>query len=199
MGIFDMFSSFFHPEKGYEKGGGELEKYFNQARNAEMPWMKQGQEQYGKLAGAENELLDPETLLKKWMSGYEESPYAKQSKENARSGGLDAASSMGLMGSSSALNNIENSSSYIMNADRDKFLENLMQKYMTGIDIGKNIYGTGANMAGNFGNLANTMGQNMAGMKYGQQNSPGNLLENLIKMGIDIYKGPGTGGTATRT
>ncbi len=184
-----MFSSFFNPQKGYEKGGKELEKYYNEAKNSMMPWMEQGQQQYGRLNEAEHTLLDPETMLNSWISRYEESPYAKQTKANARSGGLDAASSMGLMGSNAAVNNIENSADYITSADRDKYLENLMQKYMTGIGIGQNIYGTGAQTASNFGNMASNMGQNMAGIKFGQQNAPGNLLENLIKMGVDAYSG----------
>jgi hypothetical protein len=189
MGIFDMFSSFLNPQKGYQAGGKELEKYFNQSKDTMMPWINQGQEQYGKLTGAEDALLDPETLLNKWIGGYEESPYATQSKANARSGGLDAASSMGLMGSNAAVNNIENSANYITSADRDKYLDNLMQKYMSGIGIGQNIYGTGANMASNFGNMTNQMGQNMAGIKFGEQNSPGNLLEHLISIGANAYSG----------
>ena len=158
-----------------------------------QPFINQGQAQYGNLMGAENALLNPETLLKKWMSGYEESPYAKQSMANARSGGLDAASSMGLMGSSSAINNIQNSASNIMNQDRSQYLNDLMQKYMSGVGIGQNIYNQGAGMAGQFGQLAHGFGQDIGGAAYGARNAQGNLLGNLINMGANIYTGGGYG------
>ena len=188
-GIGNMFSSFMHPEKGYEDAEKQFRKFWEEAKGNMQPFINQGQAQYGNLMGAENALLNPETLLKKWMSGYEESPFAKQSMANARSGGLDAASSMGLMGSSSAIGNIQNSASNIMNQDRSEYLKDLMDKYIHGVDIGKSIYGTGANIASQFGQLAHGFGQDIGGAAYGSANAPGNLLGNLINMGANIYSG----------
>ncbi|HWY34740.1 MAG TPA: hypothetical protein VNX68_08840 [Nitrosopumilaceae archaeon] len=181
-GIGDMLSSFFSPEEGYEEAEQILRQFWNEAKKTQQPFINQGQEQYGNLMGAENALLDPQSLLAKWMGGYEASPYAKRSMENARAGGLDAASSMGLLGSNAAINNIQQSSSDIMNKDRSEYLQDLMYKYLSGIGIGENIYGTGANMAANLGNLSQGFGQNIAGARYGAKNAPGNLLGNLLSM-----------------
>ena len=112
---------------------------------------------------------------------------------NAKESGLGAASSMGLMGSSSAINNIQNSSSHIMNADRQQFLQDLMQKYMTGIGIGQNMYNTGAATAGNMGNQAMNNGINQGDMAYNQRNAPGDFLKNLLATGVKAYAG-GMGG-----
>ncbi len=183
-----------HPERGYDEAQKIFERMFNEAKGYQQPYINQGQEQYGNLMGAQNELLNPQNLLSKWMSGYEESPYAKKSFENARSGGLDAASSMGLLGSSSALNNIQNSASDIMNKDRQSYLQDLMQKYLSGIGVGQNIYNTGAGAASSLGTLAHGFGQDIGGARYGAINAPGNLLGNLLKTGASIYAGRNGGG-----
>lgn len=188
-GLGDMISSFFSPEEGYEEAEKVFREFWNEAKKTQQPFINQGQEQYGNLMGAENALLNPETLLAKWMKGYEESPFAKKSFENARSGGLNAASSMGLLGSNAAINNIQQSSSDIMNKDRSEFLRDLMQKYLAGVGIGQNIYGIGANSASNLGQLAHGFGQDIGGAAYGAANAPGNLLGNLLNLGANIYTG----------
>ncbi len=175
--------SFLNPGKGYKDASKALEKAWNEAKELQEPYRQAGLDQLGTLTGAESALLDPSKLLADWMSTYETSPYAQKSMENATASGLDAASSMGLMGSSAAINNVQNSAGYIMDQDRDKYLNDLMQKYMTGIGIGQNIYGIGANTAGNMGQQAMSMGQGMGQAAYGQQAAPGNQLMNLISMG----------------
>ena len=193
-GITNGVNSFFHPEKGYKDAQKEMEDKWAQAQGFQQPYNQAGQNQIGILNQAQSNLLDPSKLLAEWMSKYEESPYAKRSMENAKSSGLDAASSMGLMGSSNAINNIQNSSSDIMNADRSQFLNDLMQKYMAGIGIGQNMFNTGAQTAGNMGNQAISVGGNTADMAYGKANSPGNLLKDLLAMGTKGYMASQMGG-----
>jgi hypothetical protein len=176
-----MFSSFFHPERSYKHAGREYEKYFNRGQSQLSPYNQFGQSQFPILQGAENELLNPQGLLDKWMQGYQMSPYAKQSFENAKGAGMDAASAQGLLGSNAATQNIQNSSNYIMNADRQEYLRDLMDKYKLGIGLGKDIFGTGANAAGAMSRNDMEAAQNKAGFKYGEETAPGNLLGDLIK------------------
>lgn len=185
-GLGNMINSFLHPEKGYEKAAEESRRYWDEAKGYQMPYMQHGNEQYGNLMNAENALLNPEELQNKWAKGYEESPYAKMLLEENTGQGMDAASAMGLMGSSGALNNIQRGAGMITAADRRQYLQDLMEKYMKGVGIGENIYGIGANAAGNLSSGAQTMGQNMAGLAYGRQTAPGQLFGKLI----------GTAGTA---
>jgi hypothetical protein len=182
-GVGKGISSMFHPERGYEDAAEEMRKAWEQAQGFQRPYNEAGQSQLPILTGAQSKLMDPSALLGEWMEKYKTSPYAQRSMENAKESGLGAASSMGLMGSSSALNNIQQSSSDIMNADRQQFLNDLMQKYMTGIGIGQNIYGIGATTAGNLGKQAMNYGGNAAEMAFGRRNAPGQNIKDLIGMG----------------
>lgn len=179
--------SMLHPERGYEAAADEMQKMWQQSQAFQQPYMNAGTTQLPMLQGAENQLLNPSDLLAKWMQSYSMSPFAQTSMTNAKNAGLDAASSMGLMGSSSALKNIQQSSSDIMNADRQQFLNDLMQKFMTGIGIGQNIYGVGAQTAGNLGREGIGVGENLGQAAYGQKNAPGDLMKNLIAMGAKMY------------
>lgn len=178
----DMIDSFLNPGKGYKDASKELEKAWNEAKQYQQPYQQAGVDQLGRLTGAEDALLDPTKLLADWMSSYETSPYAQKSMENATASGLDAASSMGLMGSSAAINNVQNSAGYIMDQDRNQYLDDLMKKYMAGIGVGQNIYNTGAATAGQMGNQVMGYGQGMGQAAYGQQAAGGNQFMNLAAM-----------------
>lgn len=191
--IGGKFKSFMHPEKGYEKGQEQLDKYYQQGQGYLNPYNQYGQQAYGNYSGAMNKLLDPAALQAEWEKGYKESPSAKYAEGLAQQHGLDAASGLGLMGSNSALSAIQGGTAQIGLDDRQRYMDNLMQKYMAGAGIAGNIFGTGANAAGNMSNNAMNMGQNSAQMAFGQQNAPGNLFGNLLGAGIGYLTG-GTGG-----
>jgi hypothetical protein len=187
-------SSFMHPGRGYDKAQGQLDKYYgqagdyyNQAQGYQQPYNQQGQAQYGNLSDIIKSLGDPQALQDKWASGYKESEAAKNAEGMAQQHGLDAASSMGLMGSTPALSAIQAGTSQIGAEDRQNYLNDLMQKYMAGAGISQGLYNTGAGAAGQMGQNAMgmgtnamNMGQNSAQMSYGKQNAGGSMLGNLI-------------------
>ena|SRR5882724_6674243 len=203
-----MINSFLHPEEGYEAAANKMQDAWKQAQQYgqqgvgyQEPYRQAGIGQTDRLNTAENQLLDPSALLSDWMNKYQASPFAQKSMANAKEAGLGAASSMGLMGSSAALNNIQQSSSDIMNADRQQFLTDLMQKYMSGIGIGQSMFGTGAATAGNIGNQMSHMGdqslavgENMGQAAYGSKNAPGNLLKDMLALGAKAYMASQGGG-----
>jgi len=182
----NFISSFFHPDRGYKAGQDQLDKYYNQAQSSMEPLVQQGQQQYGNINNSINALLDPQALQDKWSSGYQESQAAKDSQGMAQQQGLDAASSMGLMGSNTALNAVQAGTSQIGAQDRQTYLDNLMQKYMAGTGMAQNVYGQGATAAGQMGQNSMNMGQNSAQMSYGQQNAPGQMFGNLLKTGENL-------------
>jgi len=221
MGLFDslagglgdttnMISSFLHPEKGYEKGQDQLNKYYNQAtqyytdaQGNLKPYNQFGQDVHGDYLGAMKRLLDPAALESDWMKGYAESESAKNAERMAQEHGLDAASGLGLMGSNTALNAIQGGTSQIGLNDRQNYLDNLMQKYLAGANIAGNIYGTGAGAAGqmgenamNMGRGAMGMGEDSAKMAYGQENAPGALFGKMLGTVASIMGGRGGGGGA---
>lgn len=182
----DWFTSFFHPEKAYEKAQEELDKYYQEGQSYLKPYSEYGQRAYGDISSAMKSLLDPTRLQAKWTQSYEESPSAKQAEALAQQHGLDAASGLGLMGSSSALDAIQSGTSNIALNDRQNYLSDLMNKYLAGAGIGQNIYSAGAGAANTMGQNAMSMGQSTAQTAYGQQSAPGSLFGNLLGTGLGL-------------
>jgi len=194
--VGNAIDSFLHPEEGYKDAARQMQQMWQQSQAFQRPYLEAGNAQLPMLTGAEGALLDPSALLAKWMNSYQMSPYAQRSLSNAKAAGLDAASSMGLMGSSPALANIQQSSSDIMNKDRSDYLNDLMQKYMTGIGIGQDIYGKGAQTAANLGKSALDVGQDLGAAAYGEANAPGDRLAQMAGLMAKIW-GMNKYGTAT--
>ncbi len=193
MGWFDQFKGFLDPSKGYRDAGKEITKGYNQGQGYLDPYNQAGMGQIGKLTGAQDRLMDPSALQNEWAKSYQMSPYAQQLQKQAESSGMESASSQGLLGSSSAINSIQQGSSNIMNADRQQYMNDLMQKYMTGIGVGQDIFHQGGAAAGQMSGNAMDYGKQMAGMKFGE----GNALMNQMMSAMQMYmaaRGGGAGG-----
>lgn len=186
-------SNFLHPSDPYKGAQEQMQQYYNQAQGAYHPYMQQGQAAYGGLSSAMDALLNPEKLQAKWMESYETSPQARQAMAQAREEGLGAASAMGLMGSSAALKGIEGQAGQIASADRQQYLNDLMQKYMAGAGIGQNIYGAGASMAGQYGQNAMNMGNIMGGLEAARRQAGGGMMGGLLG-GLGAIGGYALGG-----
>lgn len=165
--------SFLNPQRGYEAAGDQLQNYYGQAQGNLQPYNQNGLNIYQTLMNQSNALGNPAQLENQWASGYSESPYAKQMTNKATNAGMNAASSMGLMGSSPAINNVQQSAGDIMQSDRQQYMNDLMQKYMQSIGMNQNIYNQGEYAAGQMSKNAMDMGNSMAGAAYGKMNSPG--------------------------
>lgn len=192
----NMIDSFLNPERGYEAAGQQMEKYYKDAQGNLQPYNQNGMDQYGRLNDQANQLNDPAALQAKWAQGYEMSPQAQQMLSQSKESGMGAASSMGLMGSSAALGNIQNSAGNIMQNDRQNYMNDLMQKYLASVGIGQNLYGTGANAAGGMANNAMQQGQNMGQSAYGQMNAGGDAFGKLLGMGVNAGVNYATGKAA---
>ncbi len=185
--------SFFNPGRGYEKGQKELDKYYQQAQQYQQPYNQNGQNQYANLNDMIKNLMDPSALNNKWMESYNTSPQAIQAQQMANEHGANAASSMGLMGSNTALNATQAGTTQIGLNDRQNYLNDMMEKYKTAAGLSQGIYGQGANTAGQMGQNAMNMGQNSAEMQYGRENAGGNMISGLIGAGLGgIGSGIGT-------
>lgn len=196
----NWLSSFLHPEKGYQKGQEQLDKYFgqsqdlyNQAQDFQKPYNQNGLNQTGNLNEVINNLLNPQSLQDQWTKGYQESESAKNAENIAQEHGLNSAGAQGLLGSNSALNAIQKGTSQIGLNDRQNYLDQLMKKYLAGAGISQNIYGQGANAATHQGQNALTQGQNAlnqgqnsANLAYGEQNAGGNILQSILGNGIGL-------------
>lgn len=177
-------SQLFHPGKGYDKAKDKSQDYYNKANDALQtnlgPYAQGGMTANDKLNQFLESLSDPGKLQSDWSKGYEESPYAKQLQQGSIDKGLNAAGSMGLMGSSAALNNIQEEGSDIMQKDRQQYMNDLMQKYLAGMGIATNQFNTGANAASQIGTgqsqNAMNQGTTEANLEFGKYNAGPNMI-----------------------
>jgi hypothetical protein len=171
----------------YDEARKQAMRGWMQSQGFQMPFLQHGMDQYGDLNTARQSLMNPEELQNKWAEGYETSPYAKRELEQNQQAGLEGASSMGLMGSSGALSNIQQGAGDIVQKDRQQYMNDLMQKYLSGIGLGQNLYGIGAQTGANLGQQANQQGVNMANIGYAQNMAPQNMMENYLKTALGMY------------
>ena len=182
-------SSFLHPEKGYEEGQKQLDKYYGESQGFLNPYNQQGQGQYANLQQMIQKLMNPAALEDEWSKNYKISDAAKYAQESAQNEGLDVANSMGLVGSTPALQAIQAGSARIGAQDRQNYLNDLMEKYKAAMGLSQGIYGVGANAAGAQSGNAMNMGTNSANLAYGRENAGGNRLEGLLGMGGSLLGG----------
>jgi hypothetical protein len=182
-------SSFLHPEKGYQGAQGQLDKYYNQGQGFQQPYNQNGINQGKTLTDAIQQLMNPSGLRDQWEKNYTTSDAAKNTMNMAQNQGLDAASSMGLLGSSPALQAIQAGTAGIAAEDKQNYLKQMMDMYTKGVDTSGGMYNTGANAAGQMNTNAQNMGSNSAGMKFGEMNAPGDMLSKLLQ-GITSFMTP---------
>lgn len=203
IGLGNMFkgiSSMLNPDKAYRRAGQETERSFNQAQQFLEPYRQQGQDVYPQLQSAMQKLMNPAQFESEMIGQYEESPYSKFEREKAQNLGLDAASSMGLLGSTPALQALQAGGNRIAAEDRERFIDRMMKKYLAGAEIGQNIYSQSNQFANTMGQNIINQGANRAGAKFSELAAPGNMMGNLIGLAAMMYgnKGGMGGGMAPR-
>ncbi len=187
-------SDFMHPGRPYQDAQNEANRGYNEGQGYYKPYAQHGQESGDMLAKMMQMLSNPQQMQKEWASSYEKSPYATQLQNEAQGAGMDAASQMGLQGSSGALSNIQKGASNIMQGDRQNYFNDLMQKLNAGIGVGQNMYGIGANAAGQMGQNAISHGNDMAGLKFGEKSAGANRLSTLGSGALQMLMQYLTGG-----
>ena len=118
---------------------------------------------------------------------YEQSEQSKIAQARAMESGNNAASAMGLVGSTPALQAMQAGASEIGAQDQQRYIERLIQQYLQGAGLAQNIYGAGANAGNQMSQNATNMGTSSAEMAYGRQNAPGNMFNDLLKTGAYAY------------
>lgn len=162
------------PNEPYRKAQREAEFRLAQARGYEMPFVNNANDIYKNLREEQYALNDPAALENKWASSYEQSPYAQRMLQMNQAAGMDEAAQQGLLGSSAALGNIQLRAGDIVKQDRQQYMNDLMQKYMQAIGLGENIYGIGAQSAGNIANQTMGFGGDIANLTYNKSQAPMN-------------------------
>jgi hypothetical protein len=185
---------FLDPGRGYKSAMKEYTKGYEEGKGYLDPYAGAGTDQLDQLLGAQGALMDPAALQNQWAQGYEMSPYAQQMQGAAQEAGLSSMGSMGLGGSSAALQNLQQTSSNIMQADRQNYMDDLMKKYTEGVGIGQDIYGKGAGAAGQLGQMGMQYGQGMGELKAMKSQSRNQMLMDLLGLGGQAYGASQFGG-----
>jgi hypothetical protein len=194
-GITKPVSSFFNPGHAYKKAAREGEKHYQQAQAYLYPFAQHGESAYTPLSESMQRLLNPGELQNQWLNDYNMSNQAKYAQERAGTEGTWAANAMGLGGSTPALQAIQAGRERLGAQDEQRYLDQLLQKYLSGAQIAQGIYGTGAQAGSQLGQNSLQHGQNMAQLKYGQEAAPGEMFGNLLKMAASMAgAGFGAGG-----
>lgn len=183
MGYFD---SLLHPENAYKEAQKQREKYYQEAMGYLNPLMEHGEAAYELLSPEMMRLLNPMELQNEWIEGYETSPYALNEAQVAREQGGNALQSMGLMGSTPGAKAVTSATTDIIMRDRQKYLDDIMQKYMTGLNLTSGFYNTGANARTNASNAAMNMGDESATNAANQYSAQGRLMGNLLGTGATL-------------
>lgn len=178
---------FLDPGAGYKSAMKEYTKGYEEGKGYLDPYAGAGTSQLDQLLSAQGALMDPAALQSQWAQGYEMSPYAQQLQGAAQEAGLSSMGSMGLGGSSAALQNLQQTSANIMQSDRERYMKDLMDKYMTGIDIGQDIYGKGAGAAGQLGQMGMQYGQGMGELEAMKSQSRNQMMMDLLGLGGQAY------------
>ena len=126
------------------------------------PYRNAGDRQIPIMEGEQQKLLNPGQMQSDWAQGYETSPWAQQQIQHDTEQGKDLASSMGLLGSSTAATGLNASASQLYQKDRQQYMDDLMKKYMMGIGLGSDFMNRGAQSAnqlqGNWSQNAQSLG-----------------------------------------
>lgn len=187
-------SDWMHPGRAYDEAGKEEEQGYNQGQGYRQPYMDRGNAAGGTLQEMLNKMKDPAALQDEWSKNYQTSEYAKQMQQEAQTGGMDAASAMGLGGSSASLANIQKGSADIMQKDRQNYMDNLMQKYMGAMGLGESMYNTGANAAENSANSAENHGQWQGQNKFNSRQAGANRFGQIGGSALSALMNYFTGG-----
>ena len=192
--LADLFSS----GKPYQAGSQAASQEFNQARSDMMPFIQSGQNAINPLTTAANSLLNPAQLRQQWLNSYQESPEAKYEENMATQEGLNSAASQGLLGSTAGEQAIQQGTGLINLQDQQNYLQDLMNKYMGGVNTMRGMYSTGANLTGwmGEGGLAENAGNVMGNLAYGRAQAPLSMLNRLIGTGMGYELGGKPGAEA---
>lgn len=153
----------------YEKAGKQYEKYFQGAQQFQNPFFNAGQQGLGNYQNWLQGQQDPSAFINRLMGQYQESPFAHNLQQQAMRSGINAASANGLAGSTPFAQQMQQNAGQIASADQNNWLQNVIginSQYGQGQH---NIMQSGQHAGDFLSQLFSQQGNNMAGVKYGQE------------------------------
>lgn len=169
----------------YEKAGDIYSQYFNQAREAQNPFVQAGNQGLGNYQDWASKMKDPSSFINNLMSGYQASPHSQYLQQQSQRAATNYGSASGLTGSTPLLQQIQQNSGNIASGDMQNWLQNVLG---INTEYGKSqqdLSGMGQHAADFLSNLFNSGGENMAqtefGRYQGQQQDRNSFLSGIGK------------------
>lgn len=164
-------------------------QYYNQIpgqlNNAFGPYMQNGQWAGNQLQGQIGNLLkNPTGFVNNMYGAYQGSPAYNWNVQQATLGANNAAAAGGMAGSPAEQQSLAQTISGIANQYQQQYVQNAMNAYGLGFGGAQNMYGVGANAAGQYGNdMAQTLsgqGQTAYAGAVNQNQSMGGGLGSIL-------------------
>jgi uncharacterized protein YfiM (DUF2279 family) len=181
-----LLTGLMNPGRGYRNAQREQEKYYNQAQGYLQPYATHGEEAYGNLSGAMNNLMNPSAFYDQLLGNYHQSDASRFAQERAMENGLRGMSSMGMLGSTPGLQALQAGASQICAEDEQRYIDRMINQYLQGAGIAQGIYGQGANAASAMGGNAMNMGGIAGDTAYNRAAAPGQMFSNLLGTGAGL-------------
>ena len=153
-GIFNDY------EAPFREGGEAARPWWDKSANEWDPYSQFGQRGIGKYEDWLNGMQNPGDFINKAMGQYQESPWARFSKDQAMRAGMNAASAGGTLGSTPFANEMAQQAAGISSQDMQQWLDRVLgvntqygQGWQNAINGGMNAAGGRSNIFQNRANM----------------------------------------------
>jgi len=153
--------------KPYQDAMKQYQHYGQLATDQQQPYYQAGQQGLGNYQGWLNNMKDPNEFINHIMSGYQQSPYAKNLQQQSLGAAQNAASASGLLGSSPFMGAVQDNAGNIANQDMHQYLSDILginTEYGAGE---QRLAGMGQHSADILSQLYQGQGEQMGSAAYG--------------------------------
>lgn len=176
----------------YNKYMNEIQKYHNQAQNAQQPYINAGTQGLDNYQNWLNTQKDPAAFVNNLTSNYQQNPYTSYLQGQAQNAGINAGSKNGTMGSSALMQQMQQNSANIGQQGMDSWLKNVLginTQYGEGqnnlMQGGHNAANTSSALYSNFGNnMGEAAYEKQNANQYDRNNTMAGLAEILSSLGL---------------
>lgn len=170
----------------YEKYADTYKNYLGQATGAQNPFYKAGTQATGDYQDWAQKMKDPSGFVNNLMSGYSQSPWAKNQQNAATRAATNFGSANGLTGSTPLMQQAQQTAGQISSQDQNQWLQHVLGINTEYGGAEHNLMQGGEHSADIMSQLFNQGGENLgqasAGQRAGQQQDRNSMISGILQM-----------------
>jgi hypothetical protein len=186
-GLSSFFGGLFGDSgEPYKDAMKQYQEWANKAQGVQQPYLDAGKRGMGNFEDWLGGIKDPSSFINHLMNGYQESPWAKFSQDQATRAAQNQGSASGLTGSTPLMQFAQQNAQNISSQDMNQWLSHVLginTQYGTGesdlMHGGQNSANALTNM---YGDLGRQMGDAAYGRRAGEQQDRNNMWGGLFDM-----------------